>query len=113
MRKVRVISREGEAVLVEWTDDDGHYRRGVLPPEAVVKGHCKDEELDQSIIYGERWSSWIVLPTPEEIEQELYRHGLWTFDDILANGEVVRGVTMKPFESILVRLLRLASGKGG
>jgi hypothetical protein len=100
MRPVRIISREGKAVLVQWLDDDGCYRRGALPPKSVKNGRCSDEELDRSITYGESWAEWIEWPTVEEIEQELYRHNLWGFEDIENNAEVIRGIIMKPFEDV-------------
>lgn len=106
-RQVKVIRRQKKAMLVEWLDDDGHYRRGVLPPKSVNDGRCDDEELDRSIEHGEAWAELIEWPTASQIQQELYRHGLWTYDDIL-NSADVRGVIMRPFESALVSLLRLA-----
>lgn len=108
MRKVKIVKREGKAVLVEWMDDDGHYRRGALPPGAVEKDLCSDAELDRSIAYGEPWAELLEWPTVEEMAQELYRHNLWSFHDILDNAEAIRGVIMKPFENVLVSLLRLA-----
>lgn len=108
MRPVRIIGREGKSVLVQWLDDVGYHHRGALPPESVNDGHCSDEELDRSIAYGEAWAELIEWPTAEEIEQELYRHNLWSFDDIESNAEVIHGVIMKSFENVLVSLLRLA-----
>jgi len=108
VRSVKIVAREGEAVLVKWLDEDGQRHCGVLPLQVVNNGRCSDEELDRCIVHGESWAELIEWPTVAEIEQELYRHGLWGFDDFENNAEVIRGIIMKPFEDTLISLLRLA-----
>lgn len=90
--KVKVIHRNGEATLVEWVEGDG-TRRVTVPAGVTAGGRVKRDELDYGIPYGAPWEDLVEIDaTPERIAAELRRCGIWTYEDLLARPEQVRGI---------------------
>lgn len=89
---VKVIRREKKAALVEWIDR-GKYHRASVPAREIQDGTVDNDVLEAGIPYGERWRD--VDGVTAEIEQELYRHGIWTRDDLLANSHQARNAVQK------------------
>ena len=103
---VKIVQRQGQAALVEWTDN-GVTRRSTVPASVVEKGRVPTAELRRGIPYGEPWEDLIELhATPATLAAELRRRGIWTVDDLQANAEVARGAIMDAYGCELAHLLR-------
>lgn len=113
-KRVKIIRQEGMVSLVEWLDTYGLYHRSVIPSELVDnKRRVSENELNRGVKYGEDWSEVMDFTAdPDDIEQELYRVGIWTGDDILDNPDAVRGAIQKVLQNTLASLFRFANGKG-
>lgn len=93
---VRLVKTENEAALVEWTGKDGAQRR-VTVPRTAVTGAAKQrlvekDDLSMGIPYGIPVAQIIKMAaTPEGVESELHKRGLWTAEDIIGNIQSVYG----------------------
>lgn len=83
--KVRVINRKGHRAVVVYHDQG--LQAVIVPAEAVKGNKCDDEALMAGIPYGLPWAEIIgeMRALPEEIEQALYRRGIWTREDLRAD----------------------------
>lgn len=92
MKVIKTANKQ--ATLYEWRDESGNTRRGWLPNSDQP---ATPEELELAIPYGMNWSDYIVVKpvTPEQVEQELYAHGIWTPEDALKSPAVVQSVIKK------------------
>ena len=80
---VRLIGQKDGSALVEWTDEEGQYRRAYVPGSKVQDGTVAGKELAKGIPYGLPWEDWIeVTATPQHIANELRRQGVWCWEDI-------------------------------
>jgi hypothetical protein len=110
---VRLIREEGKAALVEWIDEDGRYQRAILPSKLVTDGVgggwlVAQTDLDAGMPYGVPWAELITIEvTPQIIEHELRKAGLWTFQDLQANPNVTLGALVAAYGVSLSSLLRL------
>lgn len=92
---VRVISRQGAAVLVERVTADGDLARYQVPKEVISQPPIDSAtvpagELDQAIPYGLPWELMLTITfTAEDVARELRKAGIWTKDDLLRGGEVL------------------------
>jgi len=103
---VKIIKRQGQAALVEWTDD-GVTRRSTVPSAVIQKRRVPTAELKRGIPYGEPWEDLIELhATPETLAAELRRRGIWTVEDLQENAEVARGAILSAYGCELAHLLR-------
>ena len=86
--KVRVISHKNKTSLVEW--DDGALNRGYIPSDQIEDGEVSSDTLSAAIPYGVQ----LDLPcvTPEQIEDQLHRAGIWTVEDIRKHPTEVKAV---------------------
>lgn len=108
---VRLIRHEGTLALIEWFES-GEPRRSLVPKsEVAVTGDsafCPHPEW--GIPYGVKWSEWIELnqPTPQDLERELYRVGIWTPDDLQRNPQAAIGALMTVYGADLGALNQAA-----
>jgi len=87
---VTILSRKNQSVLIEWHDGDGSLCRSYMPASSIhnVRPSGKAGEVDSNdlalgIAYGIPWSKFIRLSaTPEQVEQALYRAGIWTREEL-------------------------------
>ena len=106
MIAVKRVHKEGPAALVEW-QDGGQYRRGIVPVETVLEGKVAQSVLDASIPFGEKWSD--VSGVTAALEQELYRQGVWTKEDLRARSESARSAIQQIYVVPLMKRLLLAA----
>jgi hypothetical protein len=84
--QIRVTETKGQSALVEWLD--GKDRKRVFVPADQVEGDkVEDAVLDAGVPYGVPWREFVDLSgvTPETIERELRRRGIWTAADMERN----------------------------
>lgn len=80
--KVKVIGNQGMSSLVEWVID-GVIERGYVPTGMVEEDHVNGKELELAIPYGLPFASLITFQAnPVDLERELHRLGIWTFEDM-------------------------------
>lgn len=105
MMDIKVIRAKGDAVLVEWLAN-GRFFRGIVRREAVVDGRCPQDELDAAIPYGVPWAEIIgeLNATPQQIEDELHRVGIWTAEEAHANPQAVLGAIQSAYGLGLAQL---------
>lgn len=91
--KVSVLRTEGMSALVEWYDDEAdELKRAYVPRNEVSNGACSDTVLKNGIPYGLPWAKFLeVTMTPQDLQRELRRIGLWTLDDFATKGPQVFG----------------------
>jgi len=103
---VKRIHKEGPAVLVEW-QDGGKYRRGVVPVEEFKPKGVAEDVLEAALPYGEKWSD--VSGVTVAAEQELYRAGIWTKDDLLKRSGEIKGILARVYiVPLFIKLLERA-----
>jgi hypothetical protein len=108
MTTVKIISRQGQSALVEFTKND-RLQRATVPVEDIVDSQISDYKLKLGIPYGIEWSKYIKLEaTPQDLEQNLRRAGIWTKQDALTNAQRVLGAIQKTYQVDLGTLLRIA-----
>ncbi len=91
---VRVIAKKGKSALVEWGDDAGIHRAFVPTDSITLDSSNHDrtvvsaDDLAIGLPYGVEWSTAVTFDlSVEEMEQALYRRGIWTVDDVRANPQ--------------------------
>ncbi len=81
---VRAIAREGESALVEWAAPPSGLSRGFIEADKIESGKVDAEVLKAAQPYGVPWGKLVDLEkiTPQAVEHELYRQGIWSAADI-------------------------------
>lgn len=106
--RVRVISRKGGAVLVEWASPDG-LKRVVVPAGSLRDDEVSEEELALGIEYGLPWEELLSLEvTPEAIAAELRRRGIWTLADLRAKPNTAVAALQAAYGVGLAALMQAA-----
>lgn len=110
---VKVVPLRGDAVVVEWQEDDV-LKRATVPPGALIadgdQHRVTDDVLFKGIPYGVPWADLITLAaTPEAIEAELHRVGIWTVDDLRGNTAVAVSALQRIYKVDLAALLQAAT----
>ena len=103
---VKVIHKEGEAALVQWTER-GKYIRGIVPVVAVKDGQVAADDLAAALPYGDDFSK--VKGVTAEVVKALKNHGVWTKADALASPRRVREAVMIGYVPGTVQAIRAFS----
>lgn len=98
---VRIIQRQGKAVLVEWADD-GQYKRATIPASKLDGNDCPADVLEASPAYGVDWAAKFRLPGSDVLANELRRQGIWTKEDFMRGRATVNAVMMRILVNPLV-----------
>lgn len=110
--KVRIISQRGASALVEWFDGE-QSRRAYVPAGSLTAlpapGDYACAVLDQGIPYGLPWADLVRLTvSPEAVEAELHRHGLWTAEDLARRPREAQAAFAALYAHDVAALLRAA-----
>lgn len=107
---VKVIERQGKAVLVEWIDKD-QYKRATVPGNKLDGDRCAADVLAQGVAYGVDWETVLSeFPGADVIANELRRQGIWTREDFNRNVTQVRGIINRLFVIPLIAEMQAAIG---
>lgn len=110
LRKVKVISRQGEAVLIEWFDDESLIHRSVVPVRSILYDDgalCRHPE--RGIPYGEDFTALLTLTTTlRELDQALKNSGIWTLDDLFTKHSAAQGAFNLTLSKDFANLVRNA-----
>jgi hypothetical protein len=108
MINVKIIQRQSHSALVEWRENN-KLRRATIPTRTIFDDQVSKYDLDLGIPYGLEWSELIKLSaSPEQLEQELRRVGIWTAEDVLHNADKVRGAIQATYGVDLGKIMRVA-----
>lgn len=99
MMDLKIIKRVGEAILVEWRDEEGVHR-ATLPADSPMT------DPEQGIPYGRQWEEILSPTTVERKAQALREAGIWTARDLRQNIQRVRAALQDQVETDLAALLR-------
>lgn len=102
---VKVIAMYGESSIVEWSEE-GFLHRSIVPSKDVNSGgECINPW--NGLPYGLPFAELLSVDiTPEQIEQALHAHGIWTTEDVIHNSSQVHGAINAAFSNVLSKLLR-------
>lgn len=108
MKPIKIIQQQDQSALVEWLEK-GKSKRATIPVSAIREGQVSSYNLKLGIPYGLPWSEIIDLgATPEKLEQELHRVGIWTADDALQNANQVLGAIQATYSIDLGKIMAIA-----
>lgn len=103
---VKVIKTVKQAALVEWFLD-GHIYRGTIPVSEIHENRVDESVLQMAIPYGLPWAELVEMnATPEDLEHELHRRGIWTFDDLPTRMNDVIGALQTVYRTDASALVR-------
>jgi len=98
MIQIKLLKVRGKAAVVTFRDKDGMLQGRVISRDDVLGmriGETKgvpqsvvdtgtEYGIDVEVLLGEEY-----VITPRDLEQELRRHGIWTYDDMNSNSQEV------------------------
>lgn len=110
MQKVTVIRRKNRAVLVQWVNGDGKITRGSIPAEDLHDRDMVDEEtLEMAIPAYFPWAELIeITVTPQDIEDNLHRVGIWTLEDLIERPNAAVGAIQAAYKMDMATLRQKA-----
>jgi hypothetical protein len=113
--KIKLISKQGHAALIEWTDATGGLHRSIVPTEAITEGRIDPAELDYAIhqdgidLVAALGKDEITI-SAQKLQNELRRAGVWTKEDYLAKPTIIFGVLQKLYGVDVATLQNIAIG---
>jgi len=106
---VRVIEDRGKSAVVEFVEE-GKVARKVIPRDAIKIGaeglEVKRRDLKLGADYGHPWREVKLKASSKDLEDELYRRGIWTGDDAARNPGGVQAALMAVYGVDLAAVLR-------
>jgi hypothetical protein len=107
MINVKIIQHQGHSALVEYIEG-GKTKRVTIPATAIKDEQVSKYKLDMGIPYGVPWSQIRLSASPEKLEQELHRVGIWTAEDALNNAQKVLGAIQATYTVDLSKIMAIA-----
>lgn len=113
--RVQIIRRKSDLTLVQWEEDGAPMRAWVVPSMIVEADQNSGlvRNPQEGVPYGERWNEFLEVAqvTPEMIDRELKRRGIWTIEDLEAKPNVARHCIQRVYGFDLAELLRATARK--
>ena len=115
--EVKLLSVQGQAAIVTFRDGEGIFQGRIISINEVADirtGETKlvsDKILSTGTEYGIDWETLLgedYVLTPADIGQELRRHGLWTYEDLNSNPNVVTAALNSLAYRVFAELMRAA-----
>jgi len=107
----KVIQRKNGILLVEWIDQ-GTPNRAWVTPDMIAEDSGASAIVDNpaaGIPYGVDFARLIVLSTtPEDIDREFKRRGIWTIADLRARPQEAVSAIQAAYQMDLGRVLQAA-----
>ena len=117
MKRVRIIFRKKDAILVQVSDEKGNLKRFVVPsveikliPKEPNFAFVSEKAMERSIPYGIPWEYKLKdrIITSEELATSLRNNGLWTEEDIFKNPSLVQGALMSALKLSISEIIAIA-----
>lgn len=86
--QVKVISRRGNSVLVEYISE-GLLIRKYVPAGKVEEAGVSEKVLLQGIPYGYPWDEIEISFDAKKFLKEMHNVGLWTAEDVLKSPKLL------------------------
>ena len=117
MIQIKLLKVRGKAAVVTFRDKEGMLQGRVISKDDVLGLHIGETKavpntvvtsgteygLDLEVLFGEDY-----VITPRDLEQELRRHNLWTYDDLNSNSQEVFTAIGTLVRKVYAELLREA-----
>ena len=117
MIQIKLLKVREKAAVITFRDKDGMLQGRVISRDDVLGlriGETKalsdkvvnsgtEYGLDLEVLLGEGY-----VITPRDLEQELRRHNIWTYDDMNSNSQVVFTAINTLIRKVYAALLRSA-----
>ena len=108
MIDVKILQQSGHSVLVEYLEK-GKLKRATIPPDTIKEGQVSQYSLKLGIPYGLPWAELITLKaSPERLQEELHRIGIWTAEDALQNAQGVLGAIQATYGTDMSKIMAIA-----
>lgn len=107
-QKVRVISSTNGMSLVEWLKHGDFHRSWVKADEIEEddEGNKSVADPQAGVPYGFNFARLVKLETtPQLVNRELHRAGIWTLDDLRANPQGALGAIQAAYGVTLSSIL--------
>lgn len=98
--QVRQVFRKKMATLIEYLEEGVPVRVSV-PSSCLITSKdgtllISKENLDRGLPYGIPWKYKLKISevTPESLELELHKAGIWTAEDVMKNPQAVKSALM-------------------
>lgn len=112
MIDIKIIQHQGHSALVEYLSGK-KIKRVTIPANVIHGEQVSKYNLNLGIPYGVDWARRINLKaSPQKLEDELHRVGIWTADDALQNANKLLGAIQATYAVDLSTLLRIAKNAG-
>lgn len=102
------------ATLVEYAEDGVPMRVSIKASSLITSKDgitfVSKDNLDTGLPYGVPWKYKLEISevTPESVEIELHKAGIWTADDAIKNPSTVQSAIMSAFRTPLSDILKVA-----
>lgn len=109
--QVQIMARDGETVLVQWTDADGLMRCYVPAMEIDASNMVSESVLGKGVECGVDWAELAEREfkfTPVRLRHELRRAGIWNAADVMANPKTVFAAVQRAIGIDVSVIIRLA-----
>lgn len=108
--KVTVLHREGESVLVEYSQN-GAVDRRYIPAIELGDKYVLDSVLNQGIQYGYPWDEIELKFDNQKFAAEMRNVGIWTVEDALQNPQRLWSALNATLADNLSIILKTASSE--
>jgi len=109
--EIKILQTKDESALIEYHDKEGYPLRAYLPTSEVEgKDKISLDLLELAIPFGIPWAAMLDLSdlTPERIEQELHKFGIWTRADLDHKDRLL----IRLATNMITKAVRSAAEKG-
>ena len=107
---VKILDVSNGTALIEWIKDNVIFR-GYLPAKKLFGKEAEVKDLKKALKYGDDLKVTFDTISPEQLEQELNRHGIWKVSDVEKNLSMVSGIILRLAQAQAVNYLKKLRGE--
>src|SRR3990167_3282977 len=110
--EVKIISRIGDSVIIEYTDGSMPIRL-VVAHSSINNGTLSNKEIEEAAPYGlpmtEDLGKVKLAYNPLRLQKALRDRGVWTLHDLESKPTLVQAALMESLQFDVSKLIQLAS----
>lgn len=118
---VRVLKKVGQAAIIEFKDDNGHFQSCIISSDEVlgVREGDSTEIYHKIIEHGTEYGiDWTIVFPPDmvsiiDVQDALRAHGIWTFEDLLEKQPAVLAAINAVSKVVYMKMLEFAKSELG
>lgn len=108
-QKVTVVRTKGGLSLIEWKDENDIPQRAWVKAESILEGSVVVNP-ESGVPYGLDFTQMVELKTtPEDVNREMRKAGIWTLHDLRANPQGALGALMAAYGGTFSTILKAAN----